>query len=107
MSLGCGRNPLRGAMFFREGWSEALGHGPARAGAEQQGSDQAPWRDDLGIRLTEISLLAGIAESRESPHERLAAALRQASKVAREISAMTDGIVWSVDPQNDSLQRGE
>ena len=60
--------------------------------------------DDLGVRLTEISLLAGVAESRESTREQLAEALRQASQVARETSDITDGIVWSVDPQNDSLQ---
>jgi signal transduction histidine kinase len=60
--------------------------------------------DDLGVRLTEISLLAGVAESQESTREQLSAALRQASKVARETSDITDGIVWSVDPHNDSLQ---
>ena len=60
--------------------------------------------DDLGVRLTEISLLAHIADNREAASEQLADALRQACKVARETSETTDGIVWSLDPHNDSLQ---
>jgi signal transduction histidine kinase len=75
-----------------------------RAVAQERTRIAQDLHDDLGVRLTEISLLAGIAETDGSTREQLAEALRQASKVARDTSDLTDGIVWSVDPRNDSLR---
>jgi len=75
-----------------------------QAVAEERARIARDLHDDLGVRLTEISLLAGVAESGESTREQLKEALRRASQVARETSDITDGIVWSVDPDNDSLQ---
>lgn len=75
-----------------------------QAVAEERARIAQDLHDGLGVRLTAISLLAGIAEKESTTRAQLAEALRQASEVARETSEMTDGIVWSVDPRNDSLQ---
>jgi len=60
--------------------------------------------DDLGSSLTEISVLAS-AGQRPLPDENQVAALFQTiAAKARSLIAALDGIVWAVDPEDNSLQ---
>ncbi|MCX6995729.1 MAG: ATP-binding protein [Kiritimatiellaeota bacterium] len=59
--------------------------------------------DDLGVRLAEISLLANQDHGRADNREHLAQALRKIAGIAHETAQMADGIVWAVNPRNDTL----
>jgi signal transduction histidine kinase len=59
--------------------------------------------DDLGTRLTRISLLSQAVrrDAQNSPH--LAPGLDEIYSTVREMTQALDEIVWAVDPQQDSL----
>lgn len=59
--------------------------------------------DDLGVRLTEISLLANQDHGRADDREHLAQALHKIAGIVSETVQMADGIVWAVNPRNDTL----
>jgi signal transduction histidine kinase len=59
--------------------------------------------DDLGMRLTEIALLGDLGSANGSQPEHLADSLRKVAEIAREATETADGIVWAVNPRNDSL----
>jgi len=59
--------------------------------------------DDLGVRLTEMLLLAEQGQGPADDPARPAAALQQIAAVVRETVQMADGIVWAVNPHNDTL----
>lgn len=59
--------------------------------------------DDLGVRLTHISLVSGLAEN----HPQSASAresFQQISGMARELVAALYQTVWTVNPENDHLE---
>ncbi len=61
--------------------------------------------DDLGARLTRISLLTALTERELSAGDNPAALVHteQLSGLARDVVAAIDEIVWAVDPGNDTL----
>jgi signal transduction histidine kinase/ligand-binding sensor domain-containing protein len=58
--------------------------------------------DDIGSTLSSISLLSEIA-SRQDKESALAKALSKIGDNSREVLNSMDDIIWSVNPQNDSL----
>lgn len=59
--------------------------------------------DDLGANLTEIYLLSELAQNTEAPAQEVQADLAKITTKARDLTRLLDGIVWAVDPQNDTL----
>lgn len=59
--------------------------------------------DQLGANLTQVSLLAELAESDKDSPEAVAAHARQITQTARETTRALDEIVWAVNPSNDTL----
>ncbi len=58
--------------------------------------------DDLGSRLTEIQLISEMAY--KDPERKAAAVLLEVSETARNIISTFSEIVWSVSPQNDTVE---
>jgi signal transduction histidine kinase len=59
--------------------------------------------DDLGANLTEIYLLSELAQNTGAPAQEVQADLAKITTKARNLTRLLDGIVWAVDPQNDTL----
>lgn len=59
--------------------------------------------DDLGNRLTKISLLSELALRHRIPTDRENGHLEQISSTAREATDALDEIVWAINPRNDTL----
>jgi signal transduction histidine kinase len=58
--------------------------------------------DDLGSRLTEIQLLSEMAFN--GPEKKAASALHEVSEIAKKMISTFSEIVWSVNPQNDTVE---
>jgi hypothetical protein len=61
--------------------------------------------DDLGVSLTQIALLAEMSTSESVPAERRRKNLGQVVSGARNLVRELDGILWTVNPKNDSLEK--
>lgn len=59
--------------------------------------------DQLGANLTQVSLLAELAETDKDQPVEVATHAKQISATARETSAALDQIVWAANPANDTL----
>ena len=59
--------------------------------------------DDLGNRLTEIQLLAGLAQRNRSAPEKAVTQVNDISSAARLATDALDEIVWAINPRNDTL----
>jgi signal transduction histidine kinase len=60
--------------------------------------------DDMGARLTQISLASGLA-LRNTPAESAAIGdLRRLDRAARDVAIALDEIVWAVNPAHDTLE---
>lgn len=59
--------------------------------------------DQLGANLTQVSLLAELAESDKDLPEEVEAHAQQITATARETSNALDQIVWAANPANDTL----
>lgn len=59
--------------------------------------------DDVGARLAQLAVLQDIFASEHALPEAAQDSLRQLSRTAREAVASLDEVVWTVDPQNDTL----
>ncbi|MFM1770598.1 MAG: hypothetical protein RJA22_3127 [Verrucomicrobiota bacterium] len=59
--------------------------------------------DDLGARLSEITLLSELAQGGESPREEIQSDLRRIAAKARELTRSLAAIVWAVNPQHDAF----
>jgi ligand-binding sensor domain-containing protein/signal transduction histidine kinase len=59
--------------------------------------------DELGALLTEISMISDHSQQRLDSPKELESELRRISKTAREAVQTADGIVWAVNPRNDSF----
>jgi signal transduction histidine kinase len=60
--------------------------------------------DDLGARVTEISLLSGMAENNIAFSEEARAEFYQVSLMSRDLVAALYETVWAVNPENDNLE---
>ncbi|MBL9166292.1 MAG: hypothetical protein JNN07_00975 [Verrucomicrobiales bacterium] len=60
--------------------------------------------DDLGARLTEITLLSEIVSEEAAEDAPLQKDLQQISSKARDLTRSVDEIVWAVNPSNDNLE---
>lgn len=60
--------------------------------------------DDLGARLTEITLLSEMVSEEAEADAPLQKDLQQISSKARDLTRSVDEIVWAVNPSNDNLE---
>jgi signal transduction histidine kinase len=60
--------------------------------------------DDLGSSLTEIGVLAGNGQQPDSGENRHASLFHGIASKSRGLITALDGIVWAVDPDDNSLQ---
>lgn len=58
--------------------------------------------DDIGAGLTHIGLLSQVALQKKNSGE-LDSAMERVGNIARELSAAMSDVVWSVNPQHDSM----
>ena len=59
--------------------------------------------DDLGARVTEISLFSAMAQADDSSPDKAHAGFERISLMSRELVAALYETVWSVNPENDNL----
>jgi signal transduction histidine kinase len=59
--------------------------------------------DDLGARVTQISLVSGMAQSDPSLSERARTEFNTISSMSRELVSAIYETVWAVNPENDNL----
>jgi len=60
--------------------------------------------DDLGARVTQISLLSAMSEKNETFPEKARADFDRISKMSRELVSALYETVWAVSPENDNLE---
>jgi ligand-binding sensor domain-containing protein/signal transduction histidine kinase len=60
--------------------------------------------DDLGARLTEILMLSGVTASGRGGESGMKANAERVAAAAEDMVRNMDGIVWAINPQNDSLK---
>jgi signal transduction histidine kinase len=60
--------------------------------------------DDLGARVTQISLLSAMAQDNSSFPEKARVDFDKISKMSRELVAALYETVWAVNPENDNLE---
>ena len=60
--------------------------------------------DDLGARVTHISLISAMGSQKASDPEQARAAFEQISHLTRDLVFALYQTVWAVDPENDSLE---
>lgn len=61
--------------------------------------------DDLGARLTQISLLSGVARLSQDQPAELGEQLAKIGATARETIQALEEVIWAVDPVNDSVEK--
>lgn len=83
----------RQLAFMRQ--QEALEH--------ERGRIARDLHDQLGANLTQMALLAEMAESDKNVPEEVEDHAKQISQTARETTKALDEIVWAVNPSNDTL----
>jgi signal transduction histidine kinase len=60
--------------------------------------------DDLGARITQISLLSAMAQENPAFPEKARADFDKVSKMSRELVSALYETVWAVNPENDNLE---
>lgn len=60
--------------------------------------------DDLGARVTQISLLSAMSQGNESFPDKARADFDRISKMSRELVSALYETVWAVSPENDNLE---
>ncbi|MHA3770456.1 sensor histidine kinase [Verrucomicrobiota bacterium sgz303538] len=60
--------------------------------------------DDLGARVTHISLISAMGSQKASDPEQASATFEQISQLTRDLVFALYQTVWAVDPENDSLE---
>ena len=60
--------------------------------------------DEIGARLTQITLLSAMADDSVRDANRMWAQARKISDIAQSLTGSLDEIVWAVRPQNDNLE---
>jgi len=64
----------------------------------------ADMHDEVGSRLTRISLLGELARREAASPERCVPHLEKITEQSREVARSLDEIVWTVNPRNDTLE---
>lgn len=59
--------------------------------------------DDMGARLTQISLASGLALRKSAPDSAAIDDLRKLDRTARDVASALDEIVWAINPEHDAL----
>jgi ligand-binding sensor domain-containing protein/signal transduction histidine kinase len=60
--------------------------------------------DELGARLTQITLLSAMTSSNHQDAEQVRVNAEKVADVSRELTRTLDEMVWAVRPQNDNLE---
>jgi signal transduction histidine kinase len=60
--------------------------------------------DDMGARLTQISLASGLALRNTPPDSAAIGDLKRLDRAARDVAIALDEIVWAVNPAHDTLE---
>lgn len=60
--------------------------------------------DDLGARLTQLSLLSGLLSRKTANGSPESADLKRLDRTAREMTIALDEIVWAINPAHDTLE---
>jgi signal transduction histidine kinase len=60
--------------------------------------------DDMGARLTQISLASSLALRHTPPESPSHGELKRLDRAAREVAAALDEIVWAINPAHDTLE---
>lgn len=60
--------------------------------------------DDMGARLTQISLASGLALRKSPPDSPVIGELKKLDRAARDVALALDEIVWAVNPEHDTLE---
>lgn len=60
--------------------------------------------DDMGARLTQISLASGLALRHVPPDSPAVGDLKRLDRAARDVTIALDEIVWAVNPAHDTLE---
>jgi signal transduction histidine kinase len=60
--------------------------------------------DDLGARVTQISLVSAVSQNNDAFPEKARADFDRISKMSRELVAALYETVWAVSPENDNLE---
>lgn len=60
--------------------------------------------DQVGASLTQVALLGELVEADKDAPEEIESHAKQISQTARETTRALDEIVWTVNPQNDTLE---
>ena len=60
--------------------------------------------DQVGASLTQVALLGELVEADKDAPQEIEAHAKQISQTARETTRALDEIVWTVNPQNDTLE---
>jgi signal transduction histidine kinase len=84
----------RQLMVMRQ--QEALEHDRARIARDLH--------DQLGANLTQVALLAEMAESDKNIPAEVEEHAKQITQTARETTKALDEIVWAINPSNDTLE---
>ena len=61
--------------------------------------------DELGARMTEVMLLTELASNAKTVPTEMRPQLNRISQAAREVVRNLDAVVWTVNPENDSIDR--
>jgi ligand-binding sensor domain-containing protein/signal transduction histidine kinase len=72
---------------------------------KERGRIAQDMHDDLGARLTQITLLSDLAARDVTQPERVGVHVAQISETARDVVQAMDEIVWAVNPRNDTVPR--
>ena len=59
--------------------------------------------DDVGARLTKVAMVTEQVDRETPPHERSKPLIQNISRTTREVIQAMDEIVWTINPQNDTL----
>lgn len=59
--------------------------------------------DEVGARLAQLAVLQDVFVAEQSLSEGARENVRQLARIARQAVASLDGVVWTVDPQHDTL----
>lgn len=73
--------------------------------ARERSRIAADMHDELGSRLTRIGLVGELARREAGQPERVLQHLEKMTAQSREVARALDEIVWTVSPQNDTLDR--
>ncbi len=76
-----------------------------RAVAEERSRIAQDMHDNLGARLTQILVLSDLARNSKGRPDDMETHVGRIASAVQDVTRSLDGIVWAVNPENDSLER--